>query len=354
MDRPSRTDDSVLGGVLITGAMGFVGSHMAQALHDRVPWLAGLEHPARASCGGAAQDQGPSMSSAAFSLLQADITCRADVRAAMEALVRGPGPPQTVIHLAAQASAGRSFADPAAAYLTNVVGTANLLEALTDYAPGARVLIPSTAMVYAPEAAAQGPLRESAPLRPSDHYGASKWAQEQVARIFAAMSDLTLFVTRAFNHLGPAQSPDFVLSAYARQLAQLERAGKGALRVGNLDAIRDYLDVRDVVEAYLTVLAQGEPGEVYNVASGRAVSAHELLQTLLSQSTAAVAVEVDRQLLRPVDIPVLVGNNSRLRTLGWSPRFDLQQTVRDTLAWWRGRVSEEGYPPTSGINGGSA
>lgn len=315
--------------------------HVLRALLGRVEGLAGLEHPSVSVCPADVATAVEHGKDEPLLVLPADLSCQTDVRSAVESVTSWLGPPRTVIHLAAQASAGRSFADPAATYLTNVVGTANLLEALADHAAGARVLIPGTALAYAPEAANRGPLDETAAILPSNHYGASKYAQEQVARVFAATRDLTVYVTRAFNHIGPGQGPDFALPAFARQVAMAERHGGGTIRVGNLNTQRDFLDVRDVVGAYLTVLDKGEPGLVYNVASGRGVSVRELLDILLESATCTVDVEVDESLLRPVEIPTLVGDASRLRALGWRPLFDLRQTVRDTLDWWRTRASAD-------------
>ena len=386
--------------VLITGAAGFVGRHLHTAIASAFPgaWICLLDHPSSGICGAGSltEIEGRAIR------VSADLTCAEDPRLAMEALVPRAGVPTMVFHLAAQAEVGRSFQSPSATYEANVVGTARLLEAISDVTTTCRVLIPSSAQVYAagaaspragaapPHAATSEPsasalLDESAPIAPSSHYGASKFAQEEVGRLFYEATGLPVLITRAFNHIGPGQGTGFVVPDFARQIALLEREAEAArtraangaapgapegstapgaaaadaddtgtrspavaaapsaappstpatLRVGNLDARRDYLDVRDVVDAYLTVMEHGEPGRPYNIASGTTWSSRELLDMLIEVANIEVQVQVDRKLLRPVDIPELAGDATRLRALGWAPTRDIRDTIKETLDYWR-------------------
>lgn len=319
-------------GALVTGGQGFVGRHLVAALATGTPWVACLDRHEKAF------SAGPH--------LVADLTDPARLQAALTELVRTYGPPVVVFHLAGQASVPRSFTHPAETYLTNVVGTAHLLEILAALAPAARVLIPSTAHVYAPPPDSTAVLDEGAPLGPTNHYGLSKLAQEEVARLFQRTHGSTVLVSRSFNHVGPGQGPGFVLADFARRLALLELQGGGTLTVGNLDAERDYLDVRDVVAAYRIIAERGTPGETYNVASGRGTSARELLAMLLEHMQVPVRVLTDPELFRPVDTPRLVGSVERLRALGWRPRYDLSRTVEETLDYWRAQVRAAGDPHT--------
>lgn len=316
-------------GVLITGDHGFVGRYVAEALHGRVAWCAGLDR--------ARSKPPPGIETH----LEVDLADSAATRAAIAQLVAERGAPAWVIHLAAQASVGASFEDPAATYRANVVGTASLLHALAEICPGTRVLIPSSAHVYGPSERTDGVLEEVTPLHPTTHYGLSKLVQEEMARIFGETTGLRCLVTRAFNHIGPGQGLGFVVPDFAHRLARLEVDGGGVLRVGNLEARRDYLDVRDVAQAYLTVLERGEADTVYNVASGVTWSVSELLALMLESIGVPITVERDPALARPVDVPVLAGDASRLRALGWAPRYDIRDTVRDTLDYWRRRTAEE-------------
>lgn len=383
--------------ILVTGAAGFVGRHLIETLRARYPdaRLCLLDHPTSGICssGATLEEEGNDLR------LSVDLTCRDDIPAAIQTLAERVGPPEIVFHLAAQAEVGRSFQAPSDTYAVNVVGTARLLEAISNVTLRARVLIPSSAQVYrTPEAgpsAAEGAtsarlqpplLDESTPIGPSSHYGVSKFAQEEVGRLFFETGGLPVFITRAFNHIGPGQQSGFVIPDFARQIAAAERqqapavptaadprAGQAAqtaaaegsaavaqgeaaaaqpqpasvqpgpaaarepaaIKVGNLEARRDYLDVRDVVDAYLTVLEKGRPGLLYNVASGRTWSTRELLDQLLSLAQAELQVEVDPKLLRPLDVPVLAGDASRLRALGWSPTHQIGDTLRETLEYWR-------------------
>lgn len=330
-------------GLLVTGDHGFVGAYVLDAASERFSWCAGLDRSKPETETRPAERGTQRAINRPYAHFTADLTEPASAKAAIEDLASTLGPPSHVLHLAAQASVGGSFRNPIATYQANVIGTAALLQSLADVAPQARVLVPSSAHVYGRPDRTDGLLREAAEPNPTTHYGVSKLAQEGIARVFHESRSLSCLVTRAFNHIGPGQGLGFVVPDLARRISVLERQGEGVLAVGNLEARRDYLDVRDVVQAYLTILDRGEPGSVYNVASGVSHSVEQLLDMMLAQlaPSAHIQVEQDPALLRPVDVPILVGDAGRLRALGWAPSYDIRDTVRDTLDYWRRRVAEE-------------
>ncbi|MCU0255132.1 MAG: GDP-mannose 4,6-dehydratase [Vicinamibacterales bacterium] len=304
--------------VLVTGASGFVGSHLLPlvaaegdvAIHawtrDVVP-----DWPARWTV----IDMGD--------------------RRAVERAIAG-APPDVVYHLAGAAHVGQSFASVADTLETNAFGTAVLLDALRAHAPHARILVVSSSTVYR---ASAGPLDEGSPVGPTSPYGLSKLAAERLAVRAHEQDGLHTVVARAFNHVGPRQSPAFFASSFASQIAEIERGARvSTLRVGNLDARRDLTDVRDVVRAYQALVRLGAPGGIYNVCSGRAHGIGEMLQAMIASARVPVAVEVDPALLRPNDTPLVLGSYARLaEATGWAPTFPIERTMADVLADWRQR-----------------
>ncbi|MBM4117739.1 NAD-dependent epimerase/dehydratase family protein [bacterium] len=318
---------------LVTGASGFVGRHLLPRLIAAGDTVLGL---------GLDPENGASPPPGA-SWERLDIL-DAPALAARVADFR----PDRVLHLAGQSAQGHALADPAPSARVNVLGTLHLLEALRRGAPTARLLVASSGEVYGspgPE-----PVGEEAPVAPVNPYGASKAAMEvlvgQAARAWGARA----VIARSFPHVGPGQRPDFALPAFARQVARIETGRQQPqLRVGNLEARRDFLDVEDVVAAYLLLLDPAlavPPGEVYNVCSGRARSIREGLEGLIALARVPgggrIAVETDPALLRPVDQPVLHGRPDKLKAAtGWSPRYDFPTLLERVLADWRRRTAEE-------------
>lgn len=298
--------------VLVTGATGFVGSWLVRDLLAGGRSVFATHLPGHAA---------PAGSGAAW--LPLDVTSAASVEAAVE-----EARPDAVVHLAGQASVGDSFADPLGTWDVNATGTLRLAGALPD---GARLLLASSAEAYGAVPEAEQPIREDRPLRPTNPYAASKAAAEMAA-LQAAARGVEAVVARAFNHTGPGQDARFALPSFARQLAAV-RAGEAEplLRVGNLSARRDLLDVRDVVRAYVRLLEAGEPGGVYNVCSGQAHTIAGALDELIDLSGTRTRVEVDPARVRPVDVPLLLGDNGRMRALGWTPAITLRQTLGDLL-----------------------
>ena len=249
--------------------------------------------------------------------------------------------PEIVYHLAAQADVGASWKAPSETLRVNVEGTFNVLDAARRFG-ATRVLAVSSADVYGRVEAGQLPVGETAPMRPVTPYGASKAAAEMVCLQAGLGSKVEVIRSRAFNHLGPGQSNRFVASALAARIAANERSGATAVQVGNLSARRDFTDVRDVVRAYRLLAEHGEPGEVYNVCSGESFAVSDLADRLLAQARHRMGIEPDDGLRRPVDVPELTGDPSKLRAIShWHPEIPLEVTLRDILDHWRSEITGE-------------
>jgi GDP-4-dehydro-6-deoxy-D-mannose reductase len=316
----------VPGPILVTGASGFAGSHLVDFLSRSGRAVVAWHRPAKLDTERGAEDR-PGVAAEAVDLLDP-----AAVRAAA-ARVR----PAVVYHLAGAAHVGESWSRTESTFLINVRGTHHLLEGLrlADVAP--RFLVPSSALVYR---SADEALTEDHPLVPQSPYGVSKLAQELLA--CRAIGDgVAVTIARAFNHFGPRQDPSFVASSFARQIAEIESGRHAAeLLVGNLDARRDLTDVRDTIRAYAMLADRGQPGRAYNVCSGHAVTVRELLDGLLARARTNIKVRVDTDRYRPNDMPLLVGDPSRIqREVGWKAEIPLERTLDDLLAYWRGQIT---------------
>jgi GDP-4-dehydro-6-deoxy-D-mannose reductase len=247
--------------------------------------------------------------------------------------------PDVVYHLAGWSDVGGSWAAPVEVFRANAEGTLNVLLACADGGVE-RVLAVSSADVYGIVREDELPIGEDAPLRPVTPYAASKVAADYLALQAWLGVRLPVIRARAFNHLGPGQLPRFVAPALAERIARNELDGGTVVPVGNLSARRDFTDVRDVVRAYRLLVERGEPGEAYNVCSGQAVSVQELAEALLTMARAPMELKTDPALERPIDVPVLRGDYSRLRdATGWEPEITLARTLADLLDDMRTRVS---------------
>lgn len=255
--------------------------------------------------------------------------------------------PDLVMHLAAWSDVGGSWRQPWTTYELNIQCQLNLLEALCRWSPTCRTLIVTSNEVYGLVEPSDLPIDETRPFRPNTPYGVSKVAQDMMALQYWNSHRLPTLRVRSFNHVGPGQADDFAASAFARQIAEIE-AGlrEPVVAVGNLEAERDFTDVRDVVRAYWLIANRGEPGQVYNLGSGCSVRVGWLLETLLTLTSAPVRVEVDPSRLRPSDVPVSVCDNRRLvAATGWQPHVSLRQSLQDLLDDWREQVRRQQLQP---------
>lgn len=304
---------------LVTGAAGFAGSHLLDALSRD-----GVETIAWHRPGGSPPREVPGVTWQAVDLLN-----RQDVARAIGAVN-----PAAVYHCAGAAHVGRSWSTSEQTLAVNVLGTHHVIEGLREAAADARLLIPGSALVYA---AADEPLTEDHPLAPSSPYGLSKLAQEMAGWNNGVAP--AIFLARPFNHFGARQDPRFVTSGFAQRIADIE-AGRRApvLAVGNLEARRDLTDVRDVVRAYRLIVERGVPERPYNVCTGTAIAIRDLLDIFLSRARVQIEVTIDPARYRPNDLPLVVGDNSRIRSeLEWTPTIPMEQTVDELLDYWRGR-----------------
>jgi GDP-4-dehydro-6-deoxy-D-mannose reductase len=307
--------------VLVTGAAGFVGTWLVPALVADGHAVYAAGHPGTAVPADGMGAEWVGM----------DVTSAESVAAAVQRAA-----PDAVFHLAGQASVGDSFRDPLGTWDVNATGTLRVAHALPK---GARLLLVSSAEAYGSVPETEQPIPEDRPVRPCNPYAASKAAAEMAALQAGESVGIQVVVARSFNHTGPGQDPRFALASFARQLALIRAGGaEPVLHVGNLSARRDLLDVRDVVRAYLALMRDGKPGSVYNVSSGTARSMREAVEELVDLSGTRARVKVDPDRVRPVDVPLLLGDNARLRGLGWAPAIPFRQTLADLLEWQAERL----------------
>ncbi|HEX2910516.1 MAG TPA: GDP-mannose 4,6-dehydratase [Chloroflexia bacterium] len=346
MDQPTLQQDLVSASparkrVLITGIAGFVGSNLVEYLLDAFPGklaIFGITANADTPHLAAMQDH-PDLT-----LRRLQLENAAGLNAAV-AEIR----PDFIFHLAAQSFVGPAISNPGLTLNTNINITLNLFEAVRQagLAEHTRLLNAGSGDQYGFIQPENLPVREDTPFRPGNPYAVSKIAQEMLGYQYSRSYKMPIFNTRAFNHLGPRQSDQLAAGAFARQIAQAE-AGQiePVIRVGNLQARRDYTDVRDVVRAYWLAL-QPEiaghsgclPGEPYNICSGRAFSMQEILEKLIGLARLPLEVSPDPARMRPSDLPEVVGDNTRFRqATGWQPAIPLEKSLADLLDYWRSAV----------------
>ena len=313
--------------ILVTGGTGFAGSFLVERLLDEGHELFGLVHPSTSHQ--VLPDH------ARFVAIEGDLLAP-DSLAKVMAVAR----PQLIYHLAGQASPGLSWEKPALTLAVNAGGTASLLVAAAQLSPLPRVLVVTSAEIYGPILPQDLPLTEATPPAPKHPYGVSKLAASQLVGLYWQRYGLPVIEARPFNHIGPRQMPGFVVPDFASQFAAIKLGQKPPiLAVGNLNAERDFTDVRDVVAAYIALMDKGQPGESYLICSGQAVSIQTIFDTLAELAGVAVTVEQDPARLRPLDTPCLYGSYEKLqRDTGWRPHVPLRQSLADALNDWLQRL----------------
>jgi GDP-4-dehydro-6-deoxy-D-mannose reductase len=310
--------------VLVTGASGFVGGHLCEHLIAEGDQVVGLSASGRWPAGLAHLNRLVRIE--ACDLAEVDEFELADRIARKQ--------PEAIYHLAAQSNPQQSVSDPRGTWALNLGGALNLLEAVKTAAlsPAPRVLLVGSGVSYGNPAPEHLPVSEDCPLRPNNPYASSKAAADLLGIQHTLSHATDVVIVRPFNHAGPRQSPRYVLAALAMQVAEVEAGLRARVEVGNLDVIRDFTDVRDVVRAYRLLIQRGQAGEIYNLGAGRGTRLAEALELLIARAASPVEVRIDPERVRPVDLPLLVADASKLQSAtGWSARIPIEQTLADML-----------------------
>lgn len=314
---------------LITGITGFAGGHLAQALLNHGDEVMGVARHLRPGL----NHLGPGVN-----LTAADLGDLTAVKRLLDEIQ-----PEAIYHLAAQAFVPLAWSDPWSTLENNILPQLNLLQTMAEQNSKARLLVVTSNEVYGSVLEHELPVNEETPLRPNNPYGVSKMVQDKLGLQYYLSHGLDVVRARSFNHIGPRQSPFFVASAFAKQIAEIE-AGlvEPILCVGNLKAERDFTDVQDMVRAYILLVRWGDSGQVYNVGTGQAHSIQSLLDILLSYTTVAIRVEVDPSRMRPSDVPIIYADNRKLRAkTGWQPTYRFEESLKQVLEYWRAEVKNK-------------
>ncbi len=250
--------------------------------------------------------------------------------------------PDYIFHLAAQSSGGLAWKNPTLTVDVNIKGSINVMDAVRELFYKPRVLLIGSGEEYGHIRPGETPIGEENALRPGNIYAATNVCQNMIGNIYSKAYDMELMMVRAFNHIGPGQEPLFVASDFCKQVAEIEKGIREPIMlVGNLAAKRDFTDVRDVVRAYVMLISRGVAGETYNVGSGNACEIRQILDLIISMSHKDIRVEIDPNKIRPVDAPVIEADITKIYQLtGWKPQIPLEQTISETLDYWRERVGE--------------
>ena len=321
--------------ILITGITGFVGSHLAEYILDNFPdvELHGIKR-------WRSKTENVDHLDGKITYHECDIKDAHNVYEVIEKVK-----PDKIFHLAAQSYVPASWESPAETFSTNVVGQANLFEAVKKFRTGGYdpvILIACSSEEYGKVLPDEVPIKETNPLRPLSPYAVSKTAQDYMGYQYHQSFGLKIIRTRAFNHSGPRRGEVFVDSNFAKQIAEIETGKRNpVIMVGNLDAVRDFTDVRDIVRAYWIATEKCQPGQVYNICSGKGIRIKDMLENLVKLSKREdIKIEKDPKRMRPSDVPILIGDCSRFRKVtSWKPEIDyLTDTLKDTLDYWRERV----------------
>ncbi|HXF94306.1 MAG TPA: GDP-mannose 4,6-dehydratase [Nitrospiraceae bacterium] len=328
--------------VLITGITGFVGSHLAEYALARKATVFG-------SVRWRSKTENIDHLHGTITLVESDLRDLSSVQRLLDV-----ADPDLVFHLAAQSFVQASWHTPAETIHTNAICQVNLLEAIRQRRRPPRFLVVGSSEEYGLVHEEELPIRETNPLRPLSPYAVSKVTQDLMGYQYFRSYGLPIVRARAFNHEGPRRGDVFVTSNFARQIAEIEAgAREPVIYVGNLKARRDYTDVRDIVRGYWLLLERGEPGEVYNLCSGRSWTIQDVLEFMLGQSRVGrVEIRVDPSRLRPSDVPTLVGDFTKIRkAMDWVPAVAFERTLGDLLNYWRERTRRRPEDPTAGAVG---
>jgi GDP-4-dehydro-6-deoxy-D-mannose reductase len=314
--------------VLITGITGFAGSHLAELLLKENFIVFGFSR-------WRSKTENIDSFKSKLQLIEADLLDSHSVQKAMIAIR-----PNYIFHLAGQSFVAASWTSPAVTLEINVVGSANLFEAVRTAQIDPVIQIACSSEEYGFVRPEEIPIKETNPFRPQSPYGVSKLAMDYLGYQYFKSYGMKIVRTRGFNHTGPRRGDVFAESTFAKQIAEIEKKkGKPVIFVGNLEAKRDYTDVRDMVNGYYLAALKGEPGDVYNICSGKATRIGDVLEMLLAMSKVKVRVKHDPTRVRPSDVPILQGDSSKFRQkTGWAPKIPLEKTLKDLLNYWREKI----------------
>ncbi len=314
--------------VLVTGVTGFAGSHLVDYMLSRGDCeIFGIQR-------WRSRTENIEHFVGKITLMECDLRDASSTRDTLEKIR-----PEWIFHLAAQSFVPTSWTAPTESLTTNIIGQVNLFEAVRRLGLPCRIQLACSSEEYGMVLPNEVPIRETNPLRPLSPYAVSKVTQDLLGYQYWMSWKLDSVRTRGFNHEGPRRGPVFVASDFAKQIADIEKGRRApVLSVGNLEARRDFTDVRDMVRAYWLALEKCESGEVYNICRGQAWSIREVLDMLLGMTKTKIEVKQDPARLRPSDVPVLLGDNSKfVKATGWQPTIPFEQTLRDMLEYWRAR-----------------
>jgi len=309
---------------LVIGAAGFVGNYLIDCMLKSKGWSVA-----------ATKMKNEMYSHTNVEMFDLDISEEQDVLDLLKTVH-----PDYILHLAAQSSVALSWSKPDLTVDVNIKGALHVLDAIRklDYKP--RILLIGSGEEYGRVKPEQIPIDESEKPNPGNLYAMTKVCQNMMGKIYAEAYDMDIMSVRAFNHIGPSQLPRFAVANFCKQIAEIEKGIKEpVVYVGNLSARRDFTDVRDVVRAYCELVENGKAGETYNVGSGQAVSLQAVLDIILSMSKAKVKIEIDRERIRPVDVPIIEADIRKMvECTGWKKEIPLEQTLQETLEYWRNKV----------------
>lgn len=308
---------------LIIGGAGFVGNYLARHLKEDLKWSVAVTKMAHEKF----------ESTEGVEIYDLDILDKDQIKT-----VIGKIRPDYIFHLAAQSSVAVSWKNPSLTINVNIIGSVNVLDAIRemgDIRP--KILLIGSGEEYGHVKPEESPIIEDNVLRPGNIYAATKACQNMIGKIYSDAYDMDIMMVRAFNHIGPNQAPAFVVADFCKQIAEIEKGEKDpVIYTGNLSAKRDFTDVRDVVRAYGILVQKGEPGETYNVGSGKAVEIQYILDALIAMSKVKIEAKIDPEKLRPVDVKIIEADTTKINEkTGWQPEITLEKTLAETLDYWR-------------------
>ncbi len=308
---------------LVIGAAGFVGDYLIRELHNNRMDAYATKLP---------HENFEGESAIVYDLDILDKDAVVDILYEIQ--------PDYIFHLAAQSSVGVAWKNPQLTVDVNIKGSINVMDAVRDLFYKPRILLIGSGEEYGHIRPEETPIREDNALRPGNIYAATKVCQNMVGSIYSRAYDMDLMMVRAFNHIGPGQASLFVVSDFCRQVAEIEKGiREPVIMVGNLAAKRDFTDVRDVVKAYVKLIQKGKAGETYNVGSGNAQEIRQILEKVIDMSDQEIKIKTDPNKIRPVDVPIIEADITKLNRLtGWKPEISVEQTIRETLDYWRMNV----------------